>query len=58
MSKDQKFAAARNHDPANQRVCPVCGKEAASKYFNEKIQKWVYAHRKRFETAVYHEALK
>lgn len=56
----------RQQNPAEQRICPVCGKYAQTKYLNAGETKWVYRHTERmpgtkggtFAQSHYHEAEK
>lgn len=41
---------------ASDKKCPECGRTAVSRYWNEKIEKWVYKHPTRFMPTVYHFA--
>lgn len=43
-------------DNRNQKYCPVCGREAGTKYFDDSRKVWVYSHPQRFKPTVRHEA--
>lgn len=44
------------NDPIQQRLCPVCQKEAVSKWWDPVKGKYIYAHKRHYQEAVRHEA--
>lgn len=45
-------------NPLFERKCPTCGKQAQTKYWDEKSGHYVYAHKKQYEQTIRHTAKK
>lgn len=58
ISSAKRDAIDRTTNPLQVKVCPVCGKTASSKFFNEKLGKYEYRHKQLYKESILHHAEK